>query len=70
MGCLCLGGGGGDAVDKQRAEAEKLKEKDRARINREIEKGNVQYFFVGVIIVSNALYAKICLIGRFLKTLR
>ena len=40
MGCLCLGGGGGDAVDKQRAEAEKLKEKDRARINREIEKGN------------------------------
>ena len=38
MGFLCFGDSG-DAVDKQREEAQRLKEKDRARINREIEKG-------------------------------
>jgi len=37
MGFLCFGDSG-DAVDKQREEAQRLKEKDRARINREIEK--------------------------------
>ena len=38
MGCFPFGGGG-DAVDKQREEAQRLKDKDRARINKEIEKG-------------------------------
>ena len=39
MGCFPPFGGGGDAVDKQREEAQRLKDKDRARINKEIEKG-------------------------------
>ena len=37
MGCFPFLNG--DAVDRQIKEAENLKEKDRARINREIEKG-------------------------------
>ena len=39
MGCFPFLAG--DAVDRQLKEAEELKKRDRNRINKEIEKGNI-----------------------------